>query len=105
MQVNDRLREMNFQFLQPLSVSVSPSVSPSVSVSPTKVDKKAPKDFSGVQSGDVVVLPAFGATIEEMRLLAEREVTVIDTTCPWVSKVWNAVDNHRKVDTYIRICI
>jgi hypothetical protein len=25
-----------------------------------------------------------------------RGVKVVDTTCPWVSKVWNAVDNHRK---------
>ena len=25
-----------------------------------------------------------------------RGVKVVDTTCPWVSKVWNAVDSHRK---------
>ena len=25
-----------------------------------------------------------------------RGVKIVDTTCPWVSKVWNAVDSHRK---------
>ena len=24
-----------------------------------------------------------------------RKVQIVDTTCPWVSKVWNAVDSHR----------
>jgi 4-hydroxy-3-methylbut-2-enyl diphosphate reductase len=26
-----------------------------------------------------------------MRMLNDREVQIVDTTCPWVSKVWNAV--------------
>lgn len=25
-----------------------------------------------------------------------RMVQIVDTTCPWVSKVWNAVDNHTR---------
>lgn len=50
------------------------------------------KDFSSVESGDVAILPAFGASVQEMRTLADRGVQIIDTTCPWVSKVWNAVD-------------
>ena len=25
-----------------------------------------------------------------------RKVQIVDTTCPWVSKVWNAVDSHTK---------
>lgn len=54
------------------------------------------KDYSSVAQGDVVILPAFGATIQEMSMLDEKGVQIVDTTCPWVSKVWNAVDSHRK---------
>jgi 4-hydroxy-3-methylbut-2-enyl diphosphate reductase len=54
------------------------------------------KDFSAVKEGDVVVLPAFGASVQEMQLLDERGVQIVDTTCPWVSKVWNAVDAHKR---------
>ena len=56
------------------------------------------KRFDKVERGDVVILPAFGATLEEMQLMDERGVTTIDTTCPWVSKVWNVVDKHVKAD-------
>eukprot|EP00617_Octactis_speculum_P021178 CAMPEP_0185766642 /NCGR_PEP_ID=MMETSP1174-20130828/38551_1 /TAXON_ID=35687 /ORGANISM="Dictyocha speculum, Strain CCMP1381" /LENGTH=418 /DNA_ID=CAMNT_0028450421 /DNA_START=166 /DNA_END=1422 /DNA_ORIENTATION=+ len=56
------------------------------------------KRFDTVNEGDVVILPAFGATLEEMQLLDERGVTTVDTTCPWVSKVWNVVDKHKKAD-------
>ena len=54
------------------------------------------KDFSGVKEGDVVILPAFGASVQEMALLASRGVQIVDTTCPWVAKVWNAVDNQAR---------
>jgi len=54
------------------------------------------KDFSEVASGDVVILPAFGASVDEMKLMDERGANIVDTTCPWVSKVWNAVDKYEK---------
>ena len=73
--VNDHLREMNVLF-----ISVADGV----------------KDFSEVASGDVVILPAFGATVQEMQLLNERGCHIVDTTCPWVSKVWNTVEKHKK---------
>ena len=74
-QVNERLFDMDIKLLD---------------------GEKGNKDYSAVQDGDVVILPAFGATIQEMQYLDEKGVKVVDTTCPWVSKVWNAVDNHRK---------
>lgn len=26
----------------------------------------------------------------------DREISLVDTTCPWVAKVWNAVDNQSR---------
>ncbi len=54
------------------------------------------KNFSVVESGDVVILPAFGASVEEMQLLSDKGCKIVDTTCPWVSKVWNTVEKHKK---------
>ena len=44
----------------------------------------------------IMILPAFGATVQEMQLLNERGCHIVDTTCPWVSKVWNTVEKHKK---------
>ncbi len=56
------------------------------------------KDFSGVTGEDIVILPAFGATLEEMQYLTATAYAVVDTTCPWVSKVWHTLDRHSKLN-------
>jgi len=76
--VNDMLEDMDVKFIEKTS--------------------DGGKRFETVQDGDVVILPAFGASLDEMQLLDEKGVTVVDTTCPWVSKVWTTVDKHTKAD-------
>ncbi|WP_071515879.1 4-hydroxy-3-methylbut-2-enyl diphosphate reductase [Geitlerinema sp. PCC 9228] len=73
--VNQHLRDMEVQFI-PV--------------------ENGQKDFSGIEENDVVILPAFGASVEEMQLLHDKGCTIVDTTCPWVSKVWNTVERHKK---------
>ena len=73
--VNDNLRTMNVLFIS---------------------EENGIKDFSEVKEGDVVILPAFGATVQDMQLLHDRGCHIIDTTCPWVSKVWHTVEKHKK---------
>ncbi len=60
------------------------------------VNSQGQKDFSVVAKEDVVILPAFGASVQEMQLLNEKNCKIMDTTCPWVSKVWNSVEKHKK---------
>lgn len=73
--VNQRLRDMNVGFIEVAN---------------------GEKNFSVVDRGDVVILPAFGASVQEMQLLNQKGCTIVDTTCPWVSKVWNTVEKHKK---------
>ncbi|MEI6445869.1 MAG: 4-hydroxy-3-methylbut-2-enyl diphosphate reductase [Nostocales cyanobacterium ELA583] len=75
--VNKRMQEMQVEFIP-------------------VIDKN--KDFSVVGRGDVVILPAFGASVQEMQILNDKGCQIVDTTCPWVSKVWNTVEKHKKGD-------
>lgn len=60
-------------------------------------DKKTGvKDFTVVNKDDVVLLPAFGASVDEMSYLQNAGVKIVDTTCPWVAKVWGAVESSKR---------
>jgi 4-hydroxy-3-methylbut-2-enyl diphosphate reductase len=54
------------------------------------------EEFAKLKAGDVAVLPAFGASVHVMKDLLDRNVQIVDTTCPWVSKVWNAVGSQKE---------
>lgn len=76
--VNENLRRMNIRFI--------------------KQESDGKKDFSEIKEGDVVILPAFGASVQELDLLASMNCQIVDTTCPWVSRVWNRVDKYKRSD-------
>ncbi len=57
--------------------------------------------WDSVTADDVVIIPAFGATVEIIDLLTKKGVNIeqYNTTCPFVEKVWNrsvklGQDNH-----------
>jgi 4-hydroxy-3-methylbut-2-enyl diphosphate reductase len=66
--VNEKMRGMGIRFL---------------SDDPTLID--------GLDANDVVILPAFGVTIDQLRQLENRCCTLIDTTCGSVLNVWKNV--------------
>ena len=69
--VNDRLREMGVKILE-------------------RGDKGF--DFSGLGPSDVVILPAFGVTIDDFAALRELACVLVDTTCGSVLNVWKRVE-------------
>ena len=52
------------------------------------------EDWSRLGAADVVILPAFGVTVEEMLRLDQLGVTLVDTTCGSVLNVWNNVKRY-----------
>jgi 4-hydroxy-3-methylbut-2-en-1-yl diphosphate reductase len=74
--MNDRLREMGIEFLS------------------RGFDGPAEEAFERLGSEDVVLLPAFGAPVDWVRKLKERETIVVDTTCGSVLSVWKRVTRY-----------
>ena len=66
--VNEKLRGMGIQFLD-----------------------QEPGAIDGLSKDDVVILPAFGVTVEMLQRLDTRGCTLIDTTCGSVLNVWKNV--------------
>ena len=70
--VNEHLQQLGVQFLQD-----------------TNGNQIIP--FSFLQKDDVVLIPAFGTTLEIENILHEKKIQIekYNTTCPFVEKVWN----------------
>ena len=71
-QVNDDLRSRGVEFLMD-----------------TKGNQQIP--FEQLSPGDIVIVPAFGTTLQIQQKLLESgvEIEQYNTTCPFVEKVWN----------------
>jgi 4-hydroxy-3-methylbut-2-enyl diphosphate reductase len=74
--VNRRLTDMGVVFLDP--------------------DAEGRFDFSGITPEDVVILPAFGATVADFRRLQEIGCILVDTTCGSVLNVWKRVEQYAR---------
>ena len=49
-----------------------------------------------VKAEDVVLLPAFGASVQEVELLRQKGCTLVDTTCGSVIHVWKRVEKYAR---------
>ena len=73
--VNYRLQEMGIEFIYP---------------------NDGVFDFSHVTSEDVVIIPAFGVTVKDMKALQALGCILVDTTCGSVLLVWKRVKNYAR---------
>jgi len=53
-------------------------------------------DYAPVAPEDVVILPAFGVTIQDFQVLRELGCVVVDTTCGSVLNVWKRVEAYAR---------
>jgi 4-hydroxy-3-methylbut-2-en-1-yl diphosphate reductase len=74
--MNDRLRDMGIEFLS------------------QGFDGRPDERFDSLGPEDVVLLPAFGAPVDWIRKLKERDCIVVDTTCGSVLSVWKRVTRY-----------
>lgn len=51
-------------------------------------------EWDDLKSNDIVIIPAFGTTLEIEQLLADKQIETqkYNTTCPFVNKVWKQSD-------------
>ena len=75
--VNAKLREMGVEILNPTA--------PGAGI-----------DYGEVRSEDVVILPAFGVTIEDFETLRGIGCVMVDTTCGSVLNVWKRVESYSR---------
>lgn len=61
--------------------------------------------WDAISKDDVVIIPAFGTTLEIEHLLLDRGIAIhkYNTTCPFVEKVWNRAEKLGKDDYTIII--
>ncbi len=74
--VNARLQEMGVTFL--------------------RRDASGDFDFAPVTGADVVILPAFGVTVEDLGRLRALGSVLVDTTCGSVLNVWKRVESYAR---------
>ncbi|HEV2129853.1 MAG TPA: 4-hydroxy-3-methylbut-2-enyl diphosphate reductase [Longimicrobiaceae bacterium] len=78
--VNEQLQEMGITFLYP----------------EVGGEHAGEFDFSGITAEDVVILPAFGVTLQDFRRLQEIGCILVDTTCGSVLNVWKRVEQYAR---------
>ena len=54
------------------------------------------EDWASLGPDDVVILPAFGVTVEELQRLSAAGCTLVDTTCGSVLNVWKNVSRYAR---------
>jgi 4-hydroxy-3-methylbut-2-enyl diphosphate reductase len=52
--------------------------------------------YDDITADDVVILPAFGAAVAEIRKIREKGASIVDTTCGAVVNVWNNVHKYAR---------
>ncbi len=60
------------------------------------LDVERPRWWDDLRPSDTVIIPAFGATVEEERVLRDAAVGIVDTTCPSVRRVWGRVETYAR---------
>ena len=72
--VNKRLRELGIEFLMP--------------------GPQGQFEFGGITTEDVVIIPAFGVTLRDLKELRDVGCLLVDTTCGSVLNVWKRVESY-----------